>query len=94
MVTTGYIDSIARRSNSERKDFSRRNALDSTNLIALKVHTLDGAPDSLVLAVGDSVPLFGGPISWVARDDAGLPIPDFAPWFRVDNSRVAGIHGD
>ena len=87
-------DSIRRDTEAEHRDFGRRNAADASNLRAMSVDTLLVLPDSLVLAAGDSVPLYGGPVSWTARTTSGEVVPDYAPWFRVDNSRVLRIRGD
>ena len=94
VVSVNQVDSVVRKAGSDQRDERRRNANDQANVNATAVDTLVARPDSLLLASGDSMPLFGGPLSWTARNRAGEPILDFAPWFRVDNSRVLRISGD
>lgn len=93
VVTSETLDSATRRVGGDLRDANRRNELDRANVTALEVDSIVVHPDSLVLAVGDTIPLFGGPVSWEARGRSGV-VSGFAPWFRIDNRSIASISGD
>jgi hypothetical protein len=71
----------------------RQEARQRMAIAAALVDTIVVTPTSLQVRVGAEVPLFAGPVSWIARDKQGAAVPHFGPIFRLADNTVASLRG-
>ena len=67
VLTRELPDSIRRKVESDQKGRAGKDEMDQANIRSASVDTLVVRPDSLILAAGDSIPLYGGPVSWTTK---------------------------
>lgn len=71
----------------------RQQARERMTAAALLVDSIHVTPATLRARVGEELPLFPGPVTWVARDKKGAAIPHFGPIFRIVDNTIASLRG-
>ena len=70
---------------------SRRNAIARSDSVARRLKTLQSTPDSIVMAVGDTLPV-AFPLKVTALDSAGIVLEGLVPMLSIANLNIARFH--